>query len=311
MSLVASQVLNTHEMSAIMARPELPPESVSKCTPTFQFPKSVLQPLIRPVTRLQDAGWLPAVKQKQHVVICGFPRSGTTLCQLMIEACVSGIKVFGRERRALEVARFGRRTHAEVVTKRPKDVYLIPEIREFYAAHSANVRFILMHRDPRAVLTSVHFSEPSRYFVSVSNWRHIFAHWKWARQLPDLLSVSYEDLVAHPENMESQITRLTGWKTDRPFRSFHKNVPNHFDGRALNGLRELDPLNLERWRFPEHRERVRTLLQDMPELPEVLIELGYERDYSWTYEYSDVRSQTTKECLHHQTRRYVAAPMFR
>lgn len=270
-----------------MVRPALPPESISRYTPTFQFPKTLIQPLIRPLVKLQDAGRLPAVPLCQHIVICGFPRSGTTLFQLMIESCVAGIKTFGRERRALEFAKYGRRTQACVMTKRPKDIFLIQELREFYSSHPAKVQFIVMHRDPRAVLTSVHFSRPSEYFVTAHQWRHIYHHWKWAANAEDVLSIRYEDVVCGPDFVETQFAKLTRCEVIRPFRDFHKNVPAGFDGRALNGLRELDESNVHRWREAGHRDRIRLLLQDLPELPEVLIEMGYETDDSWTREYSD------------------------
>jgi 5-methylcytosine-specific restriction endonuclease McrA len=276
-----------------MVRPELPPESISRYTPTFQFPKTLIQPLIRPLVKLQDAGKLSAVPLCQHIVICGFPRSGTTLFQLMIESCVAGIKTFGRERRALEFAKYGRRTHASVMTKRPKDIFLIQELRDFYASHPADVQFIVMHRDPRAVLTSVHFSRPSEYFVSTNQWQHIYRHWKWAANADDVLSIRYEDVVCGPDFVESQFAQLTGCEMNRPFRDFHQNVPVGFDGRALNGLRELDESNVLRWREACHRDRIRSLLQELPELPDVLIEMGYETDDSWTREYADFQQSIT------------------
>jgi hypothetical protein len=268
-----------------MSRPALPPEAFCKSIPTFQFPKSLLQPLIRPWIRMQDAGILPAVPLAQHLVICGFPRSGTTLFQLIIESCVDGIKTFGRERRALEIAKYGRRTHSRVMTKRPKDIFLLPELRNFYASHHANVRFILMSRDPRAILTSVHFSNPSDYFVSADQWRHIYRHWKWSVSAADVLTVRYEDLITIPEMTEHQVAQLTGWPLTRPFRDFYNFVPSEFDGRALNGLRALDETNLRRWQDESHRQRIIALLQELPELPDVLIDLGYETDDAWTRPY--------------------------
>ena len=270
-----------------MVRPELPPESISRYTPTFQFPKTLIQPWIRPLVKLQDAGRLPAVPLCQHIVICGFPRSGTTLFQLMIESCVAGIKTFGRERRALEFAKYGRRTHASVMTKRPKDIFLVQELRDFYSSHPAEVQFVVMHRDPRAILTSVHFSRPSEYFVTTNQWRHIYRHWKWAANADDVLSIRYEDVVCGPDFVESQFAKFTGCQMSHPFRDFHQNVPTGFDGRALNGLRELDESNVLRWREACHRDRIRSLLQELPELPDVLIEMGYETDDSWTREYAD------------------------
>ena len=87
--------------------------------------------------------------------------------------------------------------------------------------------------------------------------------------------------------MESQFAKLTRSQLSRPFRDFHQNIPAGFDGRALNGLRELDESNVLRWREACHRDRIRSLLQELPELPDVLIEMGYETDDSWAREYAD------------------------
>jgi hypothetical protein len=268
-----------------MPRPDLPPEAISKYTPTFQFPKTLLLPIFRSLTRMQDRGWIPAARLKQHVVICGFPRSGSTLLQLMLETSFNGIRTYGRERRALEVAVCGKRTHHAVITKRPKDVFLIPEIRDFYASHEANVRFILLCRDPRDVLTSFHFSRPGEYFVSTSAWWHIYQHWNWACRSSDVLSLRYEHLITDPDEVESSVCNFTGWQSQQRFRQFHEFVPATFDGRALNGLRPLDPDNRNRWRNDEYRNRIRTVLTELPELPRVLIDLGYETDDTWTHEY--------------------------
>ena len=63
-------------------------------------------------------------------------------------------------------------------------------------------------------------------------------------------------------------------------------MPTGFDGRALNGLLELDRSNVFRWRDACHRDRIRQLLHELPELTDVLIEMGYEADDSWTCEYA-------------------------
>ncbi len=55
-----------------MVRPEHPPNRSVGTTPTFQFPKTLIQPFIRPLIWLQDAGRRPPVPLCQHIVICGF-----------------------------------------------------------------------------------------------------------------------------------------------------------------------------------------------------------------------------------------------
>ncbi len=264
-----------------MTRPALPPEWLSRRTPTFQFPKSLLRPLLRTVRSLKDSGWLPAVPLQQHVVICGFPRSGTTLFQLMMEGCIEGPGCRGREIRAMDLAACGRRSHAALVSKRPKDLFLIPELREFYAGRGVRLQFVLLHRDPRSVLTSKHFSRPAEYYLSAEEWRHYYAHWNWHRGDPDVLSVSYEDLVRDPDQVEQRVLEFTGWQARWRFRDFVQHVPRGFDGRALNALRELDPSRLTAWRGEQHVRRLRELLTELPELPERLVGMGFEPDDGW------------------------------
>lgn len=67
----------------------------------------------------------------------------------------------------------------------------------------------------------------------------------------------------------------------RRFEDFHARVPRRFDVTALNGVRPLDPDAITRWREPRHRDRMRSVIRDMPELGDVLIEMGYETDTSW------------------------------
>lgn len=264
-----------------MNRPPLPPESLSRRTPTFQFPKSLLRPFLRSVTLLKDKRWLPAVPLQQHVVVCGFPRSGTTLFQLMLEGCVEGPRCYGRERRALDLATCGRRSHAVLLSKRPKDLFLIPEIRRFYARSGVRVQFILLHRDPRGVLTSRHFSRPTEYYLSAEEWRHYHNHWNWHRNDADVLSISYEDLIRSPDSVEQRVLDFTGWQARWRFRNFVQHVPRGFDGRALNELRELDPSRLTAWQEIQHRQRLLQLLSELPELPELLVSMGFETTHDW------------------------------
>lgn len=277
-------------------RPPMPPEWLSRCRPGFQFPRTLFLPLLSGVNRLRDAGWLPGQRITRHIVICGFPRSGTTLCQLMLESCLEGVATWGRERRALEIARCGRRSHSMIVTKRPKDVFLIPEIQEWYSRRDAEVLILLMHRDPRAVLTSKHFSRPEEYYLTAEQWIHYYRHWSWSKALPGVMSLSYEELVADPDGTEERIRRFTGVAYGRPFRSFQQHVPHGFDLRALNGLRQLDDGRLKAWRTPEHRERILQLLSGVVELQGALEQMGYETDDKWAEVFVEARSSSALTC---------------
>jgi hypothetical protein len=268
-------------LPALPPRPPLPPQPLSKYAPTFQFPKTLIHPFVRPFVALADRSWFGPAALKRHVVICGFPRAGTTLCHLMVDVCARRIQTFGRERRALEAARCARKTRTYLVTKRPSDVFCIQELRDFYADRAADVRFILISRDPRAVLTSRHQLYPDQYYVSAARWRAIYAHWNWARTAPDVLPVRFEDLIRRPAEVERRMSDFIGWELRRPFAEFHLNVPRRFQTRALNGVRPVDPSTIDKWRDPEHASRLRALLRELPELPQRLIDMGYESDTRW------------------------------
>lgn len=268
-------------------RPAAPPEHIGKMRASRQFPKCLFAPARQLFVALTERGWFGGRRLQRHVVLCGFPRSGSTLLQLMIEACVADVCTFGRERRALEMAKTALCSKSYMLTKRPSDIFLIEELQRFYANRQADVKFVVTLRDPRAVLTSKHAKiSPTEYYVSAERMRAMYAHWKWAQTLPDVITVRYEDLVTDPAEVERVLTKTLGWQTVRPFGEYQRAVPTGFDTAALNGLRPLERANINRWREPKHVERMTQLLDgEMPDLPDMLIDLGYEWDYEWVYEY--------------------------
>ncbi|MEY3228212.1 MAG: sulfotransferase family protein [Planctomyces sp.] len=256
-------------------RPDFPPERLAKRQPTFQFPKTLLLPALKFFARSKDRGWLPGTPLKRHIVICGFPRSGTTLLQLLLESCTQNLGTCGRERRALEVAAAGKRSHSVILTKRPKDLFLIPEIASWHAANGTQALFILMHRDPRAVLTSRHFSSPQHYYLNCRDWQHFYLHWKWSGNRSDVLSVSYEALTSSPAAVQHQINRFANLDAACRFEDFLSRVPPNFDLRALNGLRQTETTRINSWKSQEHQQRLTQIFSELPELPKILDEMGY------------------------------------
>ena len=103
----------------------------------------------RLVTTSVDKGWFGLRPLRSHVVVCGFPRSGSTLLQLQIETCISDVRVFGKEYWAPAACQYVFRNHPYMITKAPWDVFFVDELRAYYASRQANVRFIVTVRDPR------------------------------------------------------------------------------------------------------------------------------------------------------------------
>jgi len=228
-----------------------------------------------------------------HVVLCGFPRSGSTLLQLVAEACYPQARAYREEKAALNAAKELARTHALMITKRPSDVFHVDEIREFYLPLRSAVRFVLTMRDPRATLTSRYSGEalanvtrgPDGFVMSVSNWKEWFAHFRYVAQGDDTMVVEYAELVTDPLAVQQRYARFIGWQPQIPFDQFIESVPEGFATKALNGLRSFDTSNLTRWRQPKYRDRIKEILDELPELPALLIELGYESDTGWAREY--------------------------
>ena len=251
----------------------------------------LMSPIRRSLKRLYftsvDNGWFGLTPLKTHVVVCGFPRSGSTLLLLMIETCVANIKVYGQERFAMGYHAMNEfRNHSILVTKKPNDIFNVERIREYYDQQKADVRFILTIRDPRAILTSFHARiGKENYYVSPERWRKTYKSIKYASQGEDSLILRFEDLISRPLEIQSHLTKLIGWKVQVPFDQFHTKASSDFKGDALNDLRPLDKKTIQKWRDEEHKERIKMLLKEMPDLPERIIEMGYEKDESWTSDY--------------------------
>lgn len=261
--------------------------------PSFLTERDEGPHLLTPVRRrlrdtyinVADRGWFGLTALDAHIVICGYPRSGTTLLQLMLETSTANALAFGRERGGLGVARYtwpGR--HRTLLSKKPNDIFWVDEIRDYYRGRRTKVRFVLSLRDPRAVLTSVFVDKPG-YCVPTDKWRSVYDHIEYQRQYPDVMLVEYKDIVEKPQEIQQALAAFTGCEIRQEFDGFHSAVPDHFDTRALNGVRPLDRQSYNKWRAPKHRARIQQILQELPELPQRLIELGYETDTTWTREY--------------------------
>jgi hypothetical protein len=251
-----------------------------------------------------DNGWFGLRPLRTHVVVCGFPRSGSTLLLLQAETCVSDARTFGVEVQALAAARSALRNHSYMITKLPWDVFFLDEIRAYYATRRADVRFILTVRDPRAVLTSIYQGvprdQPGGYFEYPGRWQAFYEHVRYAQQFDDVLTVEYEDLVCQSAEVQRRLTEFIGWEVHLPFDEFHTKASPDFRGGShdvpspLNGMRPLDRTRLDAWRQEKHRDRIRQVLRDLPQLPEYLIEMGYESDTRWVQTYLPEASRSTR-----------------
>jgi hypothetical protein len=225
--------------------------------------------------------------------MCGFPRSGSTLLQLIVETCYPSAKSYRRERSAFNAERELKRTSPIMITKKPSDLFQVDDIMEFYDGLPAKPRLVLTTRDPRAVLTSRYSGRaaanvtrgPDGYVMSSANWREWYAHFEYVRRTYAPLVVEYADLIRSPGAVERAFSTYIGHEPDVAFEEFLGNIPGDFETKALNGVRAFDLSSLTKWQSPRHESRIRALLDEMPDLPQLLVSLGYEHDDAWTAPY--------------------------
>jgi hypothetical protein len=240
--------------------------------------------LLMPLFRLADTAIPGLTPLRTHLLICGFPRAGTTLLQMMLENAMPYARRFGREVGGWRAATYCWRNHPVVISKVPHDLFRLDELRDFYSRRQAKLKIILMLRDPRDVLTSqrkMSGRDREEYVVGFARWRKYYQHFRMQWDRCDSLLVRYEKLVTEVETEQKRIETFTGEPTVVSFRSFHEVPRSDFDISTLNGLRPVENSLLCRWKQPRHRERIAAALREIPELPRALRELHYESDESW------------------------------
>lgn len=234
-----------------------------------------------------DTGLFGLTPLRKHIVICGYPRTGSTMLQLMLEHAYPQARCFTREVPGHKAAMMKLRNHALLISKQPGDIFRLHQLQNHYAGKRAELRPIVMIRDPRDVLTSHHSNQPGReYFLDVDKWASYDDFVRRHERSGDVFLLKYEELVADVDGMQKRLETFVGEPISAPISRFHTAVPANFrDLPALNGLRSVDANGVGRWRDPRHRQRIQQVLESLPTFARRLIALGYERDESWTRAY--------------------------
>lgn len=244
--------------------------------------KRLRRQIAMPLFRVPDTGLFGLHKLEMHILICGFPRSGTTMLQMMLENALPQAKRFGREVGGWRAATFSWRNHPLLISKVPHDVFRLQPLRNFYSKRSAGLKIVLMLRDPRGVLTSQRKTGgPAGYVVSSERWSRYYEAFVRHRVDEDVMEVRYENLVSEVEAEQARVEQFLDLKMSVPFCEFHRIERPDFDTSTLNGLRPIEQSLLARWAQPDHYGRIEQILAEIPQLPQALIDLGYERDQSW------------------------------
>ena len=189
-----------------------------------------------------------------------------------------------------------------VISKVPHDLFRLDPLRNFYARRPADLRVLLMLRDPRDLLTArrpktglgrggcgrhtgAADAPTDDYCLSPAQWRQYWVAFDDNRRRPDAQVVRYESLVADVAAEQGRVEAFVGHVMAVPFADAVRVSRPDFDAVTLRGRRDVEGSRVARWRDPRHAGRVSAVLADLPELPAVLVMLGYEPDAAWADAY--------------------------
>lgn len=216
----------------------------------------------------------------RHIVVAGYPRSGTSLLYSMMLSSVKDYKFFEQEVSAKDVVKY----NLLMVSKCPNDT------KDAVYLHDKGCGFIFCVRDPRDVICSKISNGKfkldgnkgiiRREGKELQNEGLIERHnWlKKAMQFPHYLC-KYEELIKNTEKIQQEIGNYFRLDYTGRFKDFYKaDIPNKFKIR-MHGVRPVDTNSIGQWKC--NKERISKKFKECPRLFDLVVELGYEKNNNW------------------------------
>lgn len=222
------------------------------------------------------------VNKYKHIVVFGYPRSGTTLLYCMLSVAVEDYQFYDREFRARAASM--QFPGVDKITKRPTDV----RMADWIVRHVPDVGFILCVRDPRSILVSklngdpeyemywdrcTHSNQPANEgLIKIHEW--VMGTLKYSPFI-----CRYEDLVMYPLGMQKMLRNYFEFEYKNRFDRFHEfTIPVKLR-RRLNGARPVEMGKIESWK--QNLEKIYDQFTQCEELFEIVKYWGYEKDDKW------------------------------
>jgi len=247
---------------------------------------------------------------KSNIVICGFPRSGTSLLYSLLLNTVKSHELPHAETSYTDLkGRFSRQGACPALTKKPMDI-----LKAASSEIPIETPLIIVIRDPRDVLLSKHPKLTKQgiddFFIHADLRYRFDSEGRACLGKPGLLDYCtaikqvieqraaignfvlchYEDLIKAPDALQEALKKVgIEYRTNALFSDWNKQDnsqrinSNHHPqiSEALNGIRAIDPQNLGKWAQPKNIERIAEQFTRFPTLQTWLETFGYEKNCSW------------------------------
>jgi len=218
--------------------------------------------------------------QRIHIVGCG-PRTGTTLLtEMMINSYEIDVYTDHEDR----IAKPPKRSGKVFLTKSPKDIVVVGPVLKVMK----NLHVILMLRDPRDSIVSMHGTDKERYWSNLLYWKNFMPFAEELMNHPRFLVLRYEDLAKDPDAVQAQISAFLPFlKEKHAFSAYHRIAKPSSDSRlALGEVRPVSDKSIGNWR--NHKARIVGQIIENGSISDDLIKYGYEPDKSWEKELEGV-----------------------
>ena len=227
--------------------------------------------------------------KSRHIQITCYPRSGSALLLLLMHGSVEDYAVALVE---LTVSKYMYRP-GSTIGKRPNDILGVQRYDK-YKDDGKVIYWIAIKRDIRSVITSYHCNMPDDYFIGYdyvyqlssfkvgnkvnTGIRLMYGGMKFLEEMDNTVVIKYEDLVTRPDFVQNQISDDIDITFNKPFSKVEKcDVPKSLliGGNSL----PVEKKRMDKWK--NHPERIKQEFTKFPELFNILIEDGYEKDREW------------------------------
>ena len=240
-----------------------------------------------------------------QIIVCGFPRSGTSLLYNMLSTTLPGFRYAEFEKYFVyNIHKIG-----NLASKAPLDILHIKHIDKLNINNKKLIILIVI-RDIRDIITSRHPIYPDDYFIGYDHswWPQNSAFTKWKYDAPgvipvhhaiqrathrsDTFIIKYEELVINPDHTQKEIEKKFGIIFNGHFSEYHKKPEKHAyryagryspkDPKLVMENKSSSTSRIHRWKTSERTiERVKQQFSECAELFSLLEFYGYEKSREW------------------------------